>query len=333
MPSITQAEKSLIDSRKELAGYGNDSAAQKASSMMFKSFEDSLKLYMSSVKYQDPMNPVDTKEMAAQMFQLSQAQGLHSMNQSMERQLELMKTSQVLSTTGLIGKVVELDTDKFSLDKGRPVDMSFTLPRDVAKAKVEILDQKGAVLFGKDLMPNPGHKVLPAGLQRVQWEGDVNTSHGVAIAKGNKLQDGTYRIKVTLFNAKGEKIKDPYTDEPIVLPTTVKSRLIGSDFSQKVPKLLVGQDLSLPLSSIVSIQEDMPEGENMVDRVNELNQIMEDLEQADQEEANEEIKRLAKTTRKEVKKAEKFERRVNNLTPRQFEQLKTQLEQKIAQGE
>src|SRR3990167_2506832 len=162
MPSINQVEKAdahLLESRKKAAISEKDATIKQSQEMMFSTFKDSLKLFMSSIKYQDPMDPVDTSEMAKQMFQLSQAQGQYAMLEKIEEQNELIRASQVLSASGLIGKRIEVQSNKFNLT-GDDVEIGTTYPAGLYKAKIEILDEKNSVVFQREVKPKEGQKVL-----------------------------------------------------------------------------------------------------------------------------------------------------------------------------
>ena len=78
--------------------------------------ETFLRLLVTELKSQDPLNPMDDKDFIAQLAQFSSLEQLQSIDGSMER---LAQTQSVLQATGLIGHAVEaVDPESGELVKG-----------------------------------------------------------------------------------------------------------------------------------------------------------------------------------------------------------------------
>lgn len=331
MPSINQVEKAdahLLESRKKAAISEKDATIKQSQEMMFSTFKDSLKLFMSSIKYQDPMDPVDTSEMAKQMFQLSQAQGQYAMLEKIEEQNELIRASQVLSASGLIGKRIEVQSNKFNLT-GDDVEIGTTYPAGLSKAKIEILDEKNSVVFQREVKPKEGQKVLEEGKQAYLWKGEVNTPYGKNLNKGESLTTGDFKVRITAYDAKGEILKDPATDRFVELPTTIKAPLIASDFSDMKPKVKIGNQV-LPLSSVISIQEQPQKPkEEPIDRALLVRRALNTLSEEDQVRFKTQITELAKSAKVVNEKDRALEQEINELDPTQYNKLVEEIEAKL----
>lgn len=70
---------------------------------------DFLKLLVTQLRFQDPMNPMEDKEFIAQMAQFSSLEEMQNLSRTMVQQAELGQLSQASS---LIGKQVAVRTDE-----------------------------------------------------------------------------------------------------------------------------------------------------------------------------------------------------------------------------
>ncbi|WP_410769253.1 flagellar hook assembly protein FlgD [Fontibacillus sp. BL9] len=81
--------------------------------------DDFLKLMMAQMQYQDPLSPMDNKEMVAQMAQFTSVEQLVNISD----QLKAMSQS-LGNSSGLIGKVVswvaETKTGNYDISTGKP---------------------------------------------------------------------------------------------------------------------------------------------------------------------------------------------------------------------
>lgn len=314
--------------RKDLAGAGEDTSA-KSSQMMFKSFEDSLKLFVTSIKYQDPMDPVDTSKMAEQTFQLAQAQAQHALLGKIEEQNGILRTGQILNSSNLIGKVIEVNSDQFFKESNDNIELAYILPMGLQKANVQILDAKGQIIHDQEIKPLEGMKTLDAGRKGFVWNGEVNTPAGKNINKGNPVGAGEYKIRVLGFDENGQIKKDENGEGWLKIETMVKAPLTGTDFRNNVPKVIVSNH-SLPLSSIVSIQEKAEKPmQEALNRFDAIRNVMVALPQEDQKELEDLIRLQSKAARKLERHESKLEKKVNHLTPEQYNSLTKEIENRF----
>lgn len=86
-----------------------------------------LKLLVTQLQNQDPLNPMEDREFIAQMATFSQLEQMITMNQSMEELLSDQKEQQMLSYQSLLGMEVKWDKITYRNDeKAEPITESGT---------------------------------------------------------------------------------------------------------------------------------------------------------------------------------------------------------------
>lgn len=124
-----------------------------------------LKLLVTQLRNQDPMNPMENAELTMQLAQMSTVEGINKLNAGLETLMGSYRASQTLQAAGLIGHQVFVAGDRLGLSAEGMAIGGLELPQAAAKVRVDILDAGGAVVRKLDLGP------LPAGLSRFVWDG------------------------------------------------------------------------------------------------------------------------------------------------------------------
>ncbi len=166
-----------------------------------------LKLLVTQMQNQDPLNPDDPTEFTSQLAQYSQLEQLTNLNDGMESLVESNTNSDKLASLNTIGKDVSFSSDTVDFS-GAPVQIGYTLP-DNSAAEVSItLTRDGSTvarLDGKD---------LSAGSHYLTWEGKYG--NGMAVPSGE------YEIKVL--------VKDG-SENTSTAESLVKAEVTGVDLS------------------------------------------------------------------------------------------------------
>lgn len=161
---------------------GSTSAANTSSVASTNSIEAQqdrfLKLLVTQMKNQDPLNPMDNAEITSQMAQLSTVTGIEKLNAT----LEAFTKAQAFQAVGMIGH--------FVLAPGEFVDLAggvglggFELPSAADKVKVSIYDANGNLVRDIDMgKQNEGVSVF-------QWDGKTNA--------GADAPEGAYTFSVS----------------------------------------------------------------------------------------------------------------------------------------
>lgn len=74
-------------------------------------------LMVAQIQNQDPLNPLDGTEYVGQLAQFSQVESTENMSKVMQNSMVLLDNMQVLSTAGLVGQTVYVNTSEFELSE------------------------------------------------------------------------------------------------------------------------------------------------------------------------------------------------------------------------
>lgn len=172
-----------------LAALGQSAAGQAGG---IKSVEDRfLKLLVTQLRNQDPMNPMENAELTMQLAQMSTVEGINNLNGSLAALLDSYRNSQTLQAATLIDRQVLVDGDYIQLAGGLGGG-AVELQQAADQMRVDILDAHGQAVRSLDLGQSP------AGLQRFAWDG--------LDAFGKPVADGVYRFAVSASRA-GERVE------------------------------------------------------------------------------------------------------------------------------
>ena len=147
-----------------------------------------LKLLVTQMKNQDPLNPMDNAQVTSQMAQLSTVSGIDKVNSTLKALTDSMSAGQALSATGMIGRGALVPGASIELNNGKAV-AGLDLSQNADSVKVSIKDGANALVRTMQLGPQkPG--VVP-----VAWDGLDDA--------GKALPSGAYKISAE--SVSGEK--------------------------------------------------------------------------------------------------------------------------------
>lgn len=146
-----------------------------------------LKLLVTQMKNQDPLNPLDNAQVTSQLAQISTVSGIDKLNTTLQNMAASFAANQSLQVTNMIGHGVLVPGSTLSLENGMAM-AGVDLPQSVDQLTVTIRDAAGAIVQSIDLGPKP------VGITAFAWDG--TTSSGSPAANGiysfsvNALQGG-----------------------------------------------------------------------------------------------------------------------------------------------
>jgi len=180
-PTQNSSSAALYSSLNAKAAGG--STASSAGSAAVSSTESTfLKLLVTQMQNQDPMNPMDNAQVTSQMAQLSTVSGINQLNSTLQALSGSITTSQSMQAASMIGHGVLTPGNTLDLASGNAIG-GVNLSQSASNVQVAITDAAGNAVTTLQL------GAMAAGVQGWQWNG--NNSAGVAVP------NGTYNFAVT----------------------------------------------------------------------------------------------------------------------------------------
>lgn len=191
--------------------------------------QDFMKLLVAQLKNQDPLNPMDSREMITQLATLTSVERLTSLDQS----LGLLRAETTgmagMQATSLIGRKVTADANHLTLNAGGQAQATFTLTTPAKNVTVSIRDSAGNTVRTLELVDRG------AGLHTFQWDGTDAT--------GQRVADGTYGFALSAKSESGQ---------PVAVSSSVTGVVSEVSFKSGSAELLVG-DSRVAIGDVVSI--------------------------------------------------------------------------------
>lgn len=141
-----------------------------------------LKLLITQLKNQSPLNPQDNTAFVAQLAQFSSVQGIENLNTTVSSLSDSLQSSQALQASALVGRSVETETNKAALTSTGYVRGTMVLENSTPTLKLNIYNTSNQLVFQKELGS--------------QEAGDIPFAWDGTATDGTKLPTGTYRFEV-----------------------------------------------------------------------------------------------------------------------------------------
>ena len=141
-----------------------------------------MKLLVTQMQNQDPLNPMDNAQVTSQLAQLSTVTGIDKMNNTLETFMANMQSSQSLQMSNLIGHDVLVNGNDVSFD-GTGGYFGVELPNSTDDLTITITDTAGNQVR-KISLGEQSDGVLP-----LSWDGYSDA--------GEKMDIGNYKFNVS----------------------------------------------------------------------------------------------------------------------------------------
>ena len=155
-----------------------------------------MRLLLAQLRNQDPQNPLESHEFAAQLAQFTAVEQLFNINSKLDRNLELdIKLTQSIGNslaTTIVGKSLRAIGNQISLDEGSASKVYITLPMSVSNVTVSIYDSNDTLIRKEDL------DIRTAGDHIYIWDGKNNDDVGIP--------DGIYTFSIDATGSNGNSI-------------------------------------------------------------------------------------------------------------------------------
>jgi Flagellar hook capping protein len=154
--------------------------------------EDFMTILLAQLEYQDPNDPMDDKEMAAQLVQYSSLEMLTNINENLTTLVDASSTDTVLSGVNYIGKSIKSTGYNLTVSDGTVSTLYYSLGETVTEATANIYDTDGDIIRSVSL----GDKA----------EGDYTFVWDGLDSDGNTCADGTYGVIINAVNSDGDTV-------------------------------------------------------------------------------------------------------------------------------
>ena len=192
-----------------------------------------MKLMLAQMKHQDPTNPMQSHEMAAQLAQFTSLEQLNNINTTLESMKQSQAPTASYQALNFIGKRVSGDASKITRAPGDTKhDVNFQLLGDAAKVKLTIKDPDGNTVRKLEFAN------LKKGDNSIQWNGLTE--------EGTASRPGEYRITIEASSNTGGKV---------FAKTEFDGKITGVNYTGQGPVLLVGTQ-TIKLQDVRKIVED-----------------------------------------------------------------------------
>ena len=127
------------------------------------SAERFLKLLVTQMQNQDPLNPMDNAQITSQLAQINTVSGIETLNTSVQGLNSRFAQMQALQGVSLVGREITLKGDALAVSAGQG-DGGFDLAGTADRVKVEILSPAGRVVDTLEL------GTLASGRHAFNWQ-------------------------------------------------------------------------------------------------------------------------------------------------------------------
>lgn len=193
--------------------------------------EDFLKLLVTQLKNQDPLNPASSTEFVAQLAQFSSLEQLSNVNQNLKIIENYNQSINNLQAVNFMGKTVKSTGSMFSLGSNGYPNIDYQLSENANAVFINIYDSAGKHI--REIRVNQ----LPAGEHKFEWDGQDEN--------GNPMDLGVYSFTVKAKNQYGEIMNTAAYVEHTV---TGISYYNGNTY-------LKAKDVEIPYSAVIGVTE------------------------------------------------------------------------------
>lgn len=189
-----------------------------------------LKLLVAQLEHQDPLNPMDDKDMTSQLSQFSSLEQLTNINTGIKSLVSSQSSSNMLNAVSFIGKGIKADGYSLSKSGDTTSTVYYSLGESVSNMQVNIYASDGTLVRTDALGPSQ------AGEFQYNWDGkDTN---------GTKLADGTYGVAIVAEDTSGA---------PVLVQSKISGEVSGLLTQNGTTMLQLKDGRTIELSSVTEI--------------------------------------------------------------------------------
>jgi len=192
---------------------------------------DFLKLLVTQLQNQDPLNPLDQNQFLSQTAQFTSVEQLQQINQALSDMKGSSTTSGMTQAAALIGKTVTVAGQDFVYDGSNPPVLPFTVQGAAGQVQVQVLDSQGSILRTLNVA--------------ARTSGDYSATWNGLDGNGRPVSPGTYHYRVATVAGSGS---------PDALAAVGQGPLTGFDLRSGVLRYQVGGAL-VRSDDVIAVQQ------------------------------------------------------------------------------
>ncbi|NBQ88731.1 MAG: flagellar hook assembly protein FlgD [Betaproteobacteria bacterium] len=190
-----------------------------------------LKLLVTQLKNQDPMNPMDNAQMTSQIAQINTVTGIQQLNETVKGITAQFSAMQLVQGAQLVGREVLLQGDALTIDESG-AQGSFDLAADASNVRIEALSAGGRVVASREL------GALGAGRHEASF-----APGSLASALGGAGGSGSLRLRVVATSG----------SEPVAATTYTRDKVTAVSARNGALQLQLGSGRSATTADIQSV--------------------------------------------------------------------------------
>jgi flagellar basal-body rod modification protein FlgD len=168
-----------------------------------------LKLLITQMQNQDPLNPTEGVEFTSQLAQFSSLEQLSNLNTNFTGINSVLQAQNNYQAINMVGKGITALSDSMTVEDGETTGGIVALGETSADTTVRIYDEEGSLVKTLDM------GILQAGQHEIEWDcRDKN---------GNMVDDGTYTFKITAYGVDGQEVDSTSIISGVVTGVTFDS--------------------------------------------------------------------------------------------------------------
>ena len=192
--------------------------------------EDFMRLLITQLQFQSPLDPMKHTEFISQMAQFTSLDQLFNISKDLNNLSDIQNIMDRIQSLNIIGKQVTVSGNRIFISKdNKDASIGYTLDRDVKGLLIYVKDKEGNIIRTMKTGSQD------AGFHSIRWDGkDEN---------GIPVKEGEYIVSIRTDDESNTKI-----------PTIVHGIVKGTKFEDGRPYVLLGH-LSIPLTDIIEVKE------------------------------------------------------------------------------
>ncbi len=189
-----------------------------------------LRLFITQLEFQDPLDPTASEEFVAQLAQFSSLEQATQTTSLLEGLIAQGTERGRFEAVQLIGHQVLATGNTIELDSGGVGNLVYQLAGEISSGSITITDSTGKVVRSITLdTQSPGQ-------QTIEWDGLDN--------EGEPVSPGVYQFAVNPLNAEGANVS---------VTTFLRESIKSAVFSNGQTKLILASGKNLFMNDVLSV--------------------------------------------------------------------------------